>query len=87
MPLMATQHQHQTYEDLIPENAPDTVVPKGVKTATVKIRRDYWPVCKLTGGQTRLYAGQVVKLPVPEAKRVVELNIGTLAFEEDDEAA
>lgn len=45
-----------------------------VKTAPVKLLRDYWPV-----NDERQAAGVVVDLPVPEAKRLIEAGVAERA--------
>lgn len=79
--MQTTMTRPQTLEDLIPEDPPQPIIKANVKTARVRLKRDYWPVVKITRGE-RLHAGQVVPLPIDEAKRVVENKIGDLVFDE-----
>ncbi len=45
-----------------------------VKTAPVKLLRDYWPE-----PDTREPAGKSLELPVPEAKRLIEAGVAERA--------
>lgn len=79
--MQTTTVRAQTLEDLIPEDPPHTIIKANVKTARVRLKKDYWPLVKITKGD-RLYGGQVEPFPMEEARAIVEKKIAELVFDE-----
>jgi hypothetical protein len=79
--MQTTVIRPQTLEELIPEDPPHTIIKANVKTARVRLKKDYWPIVKITKGE-RLYGGQVEPFPIDEAKKMVENRIGDLVFDD-----
>lgn len=65
----------------IPADAPQPVLKPNIKTARVRISRDVWPNFKLTKGD-RLYRGQVVAIPIEDAKSMIAYQQAVLVFDE-----
>ena len=79
--MQTTMARAHPPEETVPDDPPHTIIKANVKTARVKLKRDYWPVVKITKGE-RLYSGQVEPFPIDEARKIVENRIGDLVFDE-----
>lgn len=79
--MQTTTTRTPTLEELVPEDPPHTIIKANVKTARIRLKKDYWPTVKITRGE-RIYGGQVEPFPVEEARRMVENKIGDLVFDE-----
>lgn len=84
-PLKTTMTAALTLEEQLPSLIPKPLVPPGIKTATVKLKVDYWPSVPVENQSVekpnRLLAGSRVALPYEEAKHIVGRGIAELAFE------
>jgi hypothetical protein len=79
--MQSTMTRAATLEETIPEDPPHTIIKANVKTARVRLKKDYWPIVKITKGE-RLYAGQTEPFPIDEARKVVENRAGELVFDD-----
>jgi hypothetical protein len=86
--IMSTMAGPMTLEELLPVGVPlpRPIIPDGVKTAMVRLKVDYWPTVEVENHVVdrpgRLLAGQVVPLPIDEAKRLVAIRAAELTFGE-----
>lgn len=85
MPVRTTMTAALTLEEQLPSMVPRPVLPPGEKTATVRLKVDYWPSVPVENPAVdkpnRLLAGSRVALPYDEAKHIVGRGLAELSFE------
>lgn len=83
--MKTTMSAALTLEEQLPAMVPRAVIPPETKTATVKLKADYWPSVPVMGAVVdkpdRLLAGSRVTLPWDEARHIVGRGVAELVFE------
>lgn len=90
MSVLKSGRPTRTLEEMLPPEPmrPRVIVKEGVKTARVKLKRDYWPSENVTlethhdaPFKDRMLAGMVVDLPYDEVKIIVGRGIAEVVLE------